>query len=224
MSGEQFVCQVCGSGGMERLLDLGNQPLCNDFLPVGDAPGPQTYYPLCVCFCHHCSLAQLDYVIPTDFSFGDQYTYLTGSSESLIKYYSELANKLIVKFGLEPASAVSDLVPRRHPVAPGRLLSRKAPAHRGHVDRGPKRRLVQTARLLKPAEERLPGRPREWPSKRGLLVPRRLSDQQHLADHRSPAHHWTLHQRTPRTAPERAHVPLEPRLRRTGGRGPGHGQ
>ena len=109
MSGEQFVCQVCGSGGMERLLDLGNQPLCNDFLPVGDAPGPQTYYPLCVCFCHHCSLAQLDYVIPTDFSFGDQYTYLTGSSESLIKYYSELANKLIVKFGLEPGDTVIDI-------------------------------------------------------------------------------------------------------------------
>ena len=108
MSGRDAACQVCG-GGLERLLDLGNQPLCNDFLPAGDAPSPQTYYPLCVCFCYKCSLAQLDYVIPTEFSFGDQYTYLTGSSESLIQYYSELATRLTEQFGLEPGDTVIEI-------------------------------------------------------------------------------------------------------------------
>jgi len=109
MTGRKLVCQVCGLGGMERLLDLGNQPLCNDFLPAGDAPGPQTYYPLCICFCQPCSLVQLDYVIPTEFSFGDQYTYLTGSSESLIEYYSQLAQKLTGKFGLRPGDTVIEI-------------------------------------------------------------------------------------------------------------------
>ena len=109
MSDWELVCQVCGSSGMDRLLDLGNQPLCNEFLPAGDAPGPQTYYPLCVCFCHQCSLAQLDYVIPTEFSFGDQYTYLTGSSESLIHYYSKLASRLTDRFGLSPGDTVIEI-------------------------------------------------------------------------------------------------------------------
>jgi len=109
MTGRELACQVCGLGGMERLLDLGNQPLCNDFLPVGDAPGPQTYYPLCICFCHPCSLVQLDYVIPTEFSFGDQYTYLTGSSESLIEYYSQLAKRLTEKFSLQPGDTVIEI-------------------------------------------------------------------------------------------------------------------
>jgi hypothetical protein len=94
---------------LERLLDLGYQPLCNEFSPVEDAPGPQTFYPLCVCYCHECSLAQLDYIIPTEVAFGDQYTYLTGSSESLIKYYSELALKLVDKFSLHAGDTVIEI-------------------------------------------------------------------------------------------------------------------
>ena len=109
MIDQRVTCQGCGSDGLERLLDLGYQPLCNEFLPMDDAPSPQTFYPLCLCYCHKCALAQLDYVIPTEVAFGNQYTYLTGSSESLIKYYSELANKLIVKFGLEPGDTVIDI-------------------------------------------------------------------------------------------------------------------
>ena len=109
MNGETLVCQGCGSVGLERLLDLGYQPLCNEFLPAGDAPGPQTFYPLCVCFCHACSLAQLDYIVPTEVAFGDQYTYLTGSSESLIKYYTELARKLVDKFSLHAGDTVIEI-------------------------------------------------------------------------------------------------------------------
>ena len=109
MSSKGPVCQGCGAGGLERLLNLGYQPLCNEFLPAGDAPGPQTFYPLCICFCQQCSLAQLDYVIPMEVAFGDQYTYLTGSSESLIKYYSELASKLVDKFGLRAGDTVIEI-------------------------------------------------------------------------------------------------------------------
>ena len=109
MSDQGLVCQGCGSGGLERLLDLGYQPLCNEFSPIEDAPGPQTFYPLCVCVCHQCSLAQLDYVVPTEVAFGDQYTYLTGSSESLIKYYSELARTLVDKFSLSSGDTVIEI-------------------------------------------------------------------------------------------------------------------
>ena len=54
LNGQEVGCQACGSGGLERLLDLGYQPLCNDFLPSGESAGPQTFYPLCLCFCHKC--------------------------------------------------------------------------------------------------------------------------------------------------------------------------
>ena len=90
-------------------MDLGYQPLCNEFSPVNEAPLPQTYYPLCLCYCDKCELAQLDYVIPTEETFGNQYTYLTGSSQSLINYFSELAQRLVDQYHLQPGDTVVEI-------------------------------------------------------------------------------------------------------------------
>ena len=107
--GPEVVCQSCGATGLESLLDLGYQPLCNDYLPANDAPTSRTFYPLCVYYCRKCSLAQLGYVIPTEDTFGEQYTYLTGSSKSLIEYYDGLAERLSQQFDLSPGDVVVDI-------------------------------------------------------------------------------------------------------------------
>ena len=103
------TCQGCGSSQLKELLDLGYQPLCNLFLPSDQAPRPQTFYPLCLCYCPNCTLVQLNYIIPTAEAFGEQYTYLTGSSRSLIDYYSKLASKLVDIFGLAPGDVVIEI-------------------------------------------------------------------------------------------------------------------
>ncbi|MDA0265292.1 MAG: class I SAM-dependent methyltransferase [Chloroflexi bacterium] len=102
-------CQVCNRPGIERLLDLGYQPLCNDFLPSAEAPLPSTFYPLCVYFCKRCSLAQLGYVMPTESTFGEQYTYLTGSSKTLVDYYTALAQQYAAQFDLSPGDVVVEM-------------------------------------------------------------------------------------------------------------------
>jgi len=109
VSQQELRCQSCGSTELERVLDLGYQPLCNEFVPIGDPIQPQTYYPLCLCYCHQCTLVQLDYVIPTQHAFGDQYTYLTGSSRSLVEYFSDLAGNLAARFDLHPGDAVVEI-------------------------------------------------------------------------------------------------------------------
>ena len=109
MKHQLLSCQVCGYRGLEKVLDLGYQPLCNDFVPASEANRPQTFYPLCLCICPRCSLVQLDYIIPTDRAFGEQYTYLTGSSKSLVEYYSQLALKLVEKFQLNSGDVVIDI-------------------------------------------------------------------------------------------------------------------
>jgi hypothetical protein len=91
------------------LLDLGYQPLCNDYLPANEAPTSRIFYPLCIYYCESCSLAQLGYVIPTEDTFGEQYTYLTGSSKSLIEYYDGLAEQLSQQFDLSPGDVVVDI-------------------------------------------------------------------------------------------------------------------
>ena len=83
---QEIECQACASNSLEPVLDLGHQPLCNEFSPSNVAKIPQMFYPLCLYYCLECSLVQLGPVIPTSDTFGGQYTYLTGSSKSLVKY------------------------------------------------------------------------------------------------------------------------------------------
>ena len=109
MLDQAISCQVCGCRDLERVLDLGCQPLCNDFMPVTAANRPQVFYPLCLCYCSGCSLVQLDFSMPTVNTFGDQYTYLTGASKSLVEYYDKLALKLRDKLALSPGDVVVDI-------------------------------------------------------------------------------------------------------------------
>lgn len=102
-------CQVCNRSGLKPLLDLGYQPLCNDFLPSTETAKPQTFFPLCLYYCDPCSLVQLGYVIPTEETFGEQYTYLTGSSRSLVEYYEALAKQLMDQLDLKPGDVVVEM-------------------------------------------------------------------------------------------------------------------
>ena len=109
MQHQMISCQVCGHPKLESVLDLGYQPLCNDFMPATEANRPQAFYPLGLCYCSQCSLVQLEYIIPTEYTFGNQYTYLTGSSSTLIEYYSQLASTLVSKYGLVPGDVVVEI-------------------------------------------------------------------------------------------------------------------
>lgn len=100
---------MCGHPDLETVLDLGLQPLCNEFWPSDEPKRPQTYYPLCLYNCPQCSLIQLGYIIPKEYIFGEQYTYLTGSSKSLIEYYERLAGRLSEKLQLKPGDTVVDI-------------------------------------------------------------------------------------------------------------------
>jgi len=51
----------------------------------------------------------LGYVIPTEETFGEQYTYLTGSSRSLVEYYGDLAKQLVDQLDLKPGDAVVEV-------------------------------------------------------------------------------------------------------------------
>jgi len=109
MTSKLLRCQVCGGTNLERVLDLGYQPLCNEFWAANHSRQPQVFYPLSLLYCHGCSLVQLDYVIPTHKTFGDQYTYLTGSSKSLVNFYTQLAAQLVDRFQLRPGEVVLEI-------------------------------------------------------------------------------------------------------------------
>lgn len=51
-------CCFCRGSRGSIVLDVGNQPACDDF-PAGDDPGPDAKYPLQMWLCAECGLAQL---------------------------------------------------------------------------------------------------------------------------------------------------------------------
>jgi SAM-dependent methyltransferase len=93
-------CRACGyakpgaqgikSAPTEKLievLDLGIQPLANDFVREGEEHAG--YAPLKVLFCPRCSLAQLSVVVDPHILY-DTYSYVTSSSQMMREHFQNL--------------------------------------------------------------------------------------------------------------------------------------
>lgn len=76
-------------------LDLGFQPLANDFLAPGNV---LQEYPLKLVRCEECFHSQLSIAVNPARLFRD-YSYVSGTSETLSHYFESLTDKLIGRFG-----------------------------------------------------------------------------------------------------------------------------
>jgi SAM-dependent methyltransferase len=85
-------CRVCDSTRLERAVDLGLQPWCNNFLRKEEV-GKEPFYPLRVVYCHDCGTAQLDYTVPKEVMFGN-HTYLSGVTKSLSEHFRAVAQEV----------------------------------------------------------------------------------------------------------------------------------
>ena len=91
-----MFCRVCSSNQLEPVIDLGDQPWCNNFL-TRDQVGKEPYYPLRVVYCHQCSTAQLDYTVKKEVMFAD-HTYLSGTTRTLSNHFAKLAEEVTTRF------------------------------------------------------------------------------------------------------------------------------
>lgn len=89
-------CRVCDSENHERVIDLGEQPWCNNFLNPQDV-GKEPYYPLRVVYCNDCSTAQLDYTVKKEIMFAD-HTYLSGTTDTLSNHFKAVAERIHKEF------------------------------------------------------------------------------------------------------------------------------
>lgn len=94
-----MICRVCDSQNLKMVLDLGNQPWCNDFLSK-DQVGKEPFYPLRLFYCEDCCTAQLDYTVPKEIMFGN-HTYLSGVTKSLNAHFKEIAENTLNNFYLK---------------------------------------------------------------------------------------------------------------------------
>lgn len=82
------ACQHC-SGELRPVLDMGYQPLVNEYWE--GRPAIQASYPQRLCMCARCGLAQLDYALSSDLLFPESYPYTSGTTGALAKNAREMA-------------------------------------------------------------------------------------------------------------------------------------
>jgi SAM-dependent methyltransferase len=91
-----LICRICDSTHLVPVIDLGNQPWCNNFLKK-EQIGKEPFYPLRVLFCHDCHTSQLDFTVKKEIMFGD-HTYLSGTTKSLSEHFRAIAEEIDSRF------------------------------------------------------------------------------------------------------------------------------
>ncbi|HXP82576.1 MAG TPA: class I SAM-dependent methyltransferase [Verrucomicrobiae bacterium] len=99
-------CRVCQSSGLVEVLSLGNLPLANSLL---NSPEEEyETYPLNWMLCTHCSLVQLDRVVPPKLLF-DDYNYLTSCSPPMVEHARALVELVLKRFQPDEQGLVVEL-------------------------------------------------------------------------------------------------------------------
>lgn len=71
---EIHSCEVCGNQYLEPVLNLGNHPLCDDLVPVGDSRVCREY-PIEILYCSRCATAHQRFQVPKQDLFPKSYHY-----------------------------------------------------------------------------------------------------------------------------------------------------
>jgi hypothetical protein len=104
---ETKKCRSCGSSHLISVLDLGDQPWCNDLVTPETCDSVKTY-PLHLVSCRHCDLLQLNYTVPKEVMFKD-HGYLSGMTDTLKKHFYDLAKENIEQFNLVSSDLIVDI-------------------------------------------------------------------------------------------------------------------
>lgn len=109
-----FKCEVCGNEALSSVLDLGEHPLCDDLIPVGNNRICKTY-PIRITFCDRCNTAHQEFQVPKQTLFPSTYHYRSRFTEDVLLGMSSLVeacearlgslkNKLILDIGCNDGS------------------------------------------------------------------------------------------------------------------------
>lgn len=88
-------CLACGKRDLGTYLDLGAQPLANSFHKVEEVLAE---YPLAVQLCRGCFHSQLTVAVDPELLFR-RYLYVSGTTWTLTRYFSDFADKVERRFG-----------------------------------------------------------------------------------------------------------------------------
>lgn len=101
-------CQYCGTPLTVTWIDLGTQPLANDYAVSAEAARADKDYPLHARACPGCWLVQVDRVVPPEDIFSD-YAYFSSYSDSWLEHCRSYAKSVTQRFELSADSLVIEI-------------------------------------------------------------------------------------------------------------------
>ena len=107
--GPLALCQICGSAGLEPVLDLGHQPPCDSLLTPEVLDAPEATYPLRLVRCPDCGLVQIDYVVAPELLFHPDYPYRSGITPTLVRNLQGTASTIVDRYGLDADNLAIDI-------------------------------------------------------------------------------------------------------------------
>ncbi|WP_420587376.1 methyltransferase domain-containing protein [Ruegeria sp.] len=102
-------CRHCDALLTLTLVDLGQSPLANSYVPPEQADIPDATYPLHTRVCTQCWLAQVDDAVPPEEIFSNNYAYFSSFSDSWLAHCKTYAENMIQRFDLGPDSLVVEI-------------------------------------------------------------------------------------------------------------------
>ena len=99
-------CRICKGKEFKEIFSLGKQALANN-LPEYPEDQRDTY-PLTLVQCTHCTLIQLDYIVPKEMMY-KEYFYIPSVSKTHLQHFDTIAETLIKDLWLKKKSLVIDI-------------------------------------------------------------------------------------------------------------------
>lgn len=103
-------CSFCAAPLNRTLIDLGKQPVSNDYLTKAQLDaGDEPVYPLHVRVCDQCFLVQADQPVAAEDMFTSEYAYFSSFSDAWLKHCRAFAQAAVKRFRLGPNSQVVEV-------------------------------------------------------------------------------------------------------------------
>lgn len=101
-------CLGCGCVLPPAFLDLGEMPLANNYIEVGDQSEKEVLYKLAVVFCLECYLVQITHRVPPQNLFSN-YLYFSSFSTTFLEHTKDMSEDLIERFSLDSSNLVIEI-------------------------------------------------------------------------------------------------------------------
>jgi predicted TPR repeat methyltransferase len=98
-------CRYCSAVLSHTLIDLGETPLANSYLPGPEAIISERRFPLKVMVCGDCLLAQVTTDVPADAIFDAGYAYFSSYSSSWVAHAARYCADMINRYDLRPETS-----------------------------------------------------------------------------------------------------------------------